>query len=122
MIEFTMKFILADEDVDIEHIVAEINDLVGGGVEEVVGDFDVQSQRQLTAPFRDGVQLPIHPINDSGWHAGRWWRAMYFKDGEWRLWAESSSEYEVRKRAEELTEPVVIQNLYGREQSEWRNA
>lgn len=46
-IEFTMKFILINGD-DVDHIAGEINDLVGGGVSEVIGDFDVQSRRKLT--------------------------------------------------------------------------
>lgn len=46
-IEFTMKFILVGSD-DVDYYASEINDLVGGGIGEVVGDFDVQSRRKLT--------------------------------------------------------------------------
>lgn len=46
-IEFTMKFILVGSD-DVDYYASEINDLVGGGFGEVIGDFDVQSRRRLT--------------------------------------------------------------------------
>lgn len=82
----------------------------------------LQDQVEGTRPSSPFVPPLECPVYDSQWHTGRWWRAMYFKDGRWRLWCESSDESEVRERSAELAEPVVIQNLHGREQSQWRTA
>ncbi len=53
------------------------------------------------------------------WEPGRWWRVL---DGDGELWAETSSETEARNAIKSAPGGGTLQNLWVRNESEWRDA